>query len=327
MKIPLIYPFEYRSNQLYPNQQPIEGWQVWNQLRHHTTNNKKVFVVLEFSDELPEQLETLQKWCGEPVKAVILHTRQFLTNQKQFPVLSKNFQIILKWLMKFKLHVILKGRSLHCGGHSLTPYFQYLRHLYTIANTEFNLEKSIGERSCDSYYDTLQAPLQPLMDNLESQTYETFEKDPVKYSQYEAAIAKALVVMKQRLEAMKGVQHTHREHNEQRIDSIPLLTENDENDDLDNDEANDDDLTVIVMVVGAGRGPLVASTLSASFQTNIAVKVYAVEKNRNAVVTLRNRCRQESWDNVEVIAMDMRKWNPPVKVHFFFFLFDLVSFC
>ena len=30
------------------------------------------------------------------------------------------------------------------------------------------------------YYDYLQAPLQPLMDNLESQTYETFERDPVK---------------------------------------------------------------------------------------------------------------------------------------------------
>lgn len=30
------------------------------------------------------------------------------------------------------------------------------------------------------------------MDNLESQTYEAFEKDPVKYSQYEKAIVKAL---------------------------------------------------------------------------------------------------------------------------------------
>ena len=35
------------------------------------------------------------------------------------------------------------------------------------------------------FYDYLQAPLQPLMDNLENQTYETFEKDPVKYRQYE----------------------------------------------------------------------------------------------------------------------------------------------
>ena len=43
------------------------------------------------------------------------------------------------------------------------------------------------------YFDVLQIPLQPLMDNLESMTYETFEKDPIKYSQYEKAIAKALL--------------------------------------------------------------------------------------------------------------------------------------
>ena len=33
-----------------------------------------------------------------------------------------------------------------------------------------------------------QVPLQPLQDNLESATYETFEKDPVKYAQYEKAL-------------------------------------------------------------------------------------------------------------------------------------------
>ncbi len=38
----------------------------------------------------------------------------------------------------------------------------------------------------------LQAPLQPLMDNLESQTYETFERDPIKYRNYENAIHSAL---------------------------------------------------------------------------------------------------------------------------------------
>ena len=31
------------------------------------------------------------------------------------------------------------------------------------------------------------------MDNLESSTYEVFEKDPVKYSQYEKAIYQALI--------------------------------------------------------------------------------------------------------------------------------------
>lgn len=35
------------------------------------------------------------------------------------------------------------------------------------------------------------------MDNLESGTYEVFEKDPIKYSQYQNAIYKALVDMDQ----------------------------------------------------------------------------------------------------------------------------------
>ena len=38
-----------------------------------------------------------------------------------------------------------------------------------------------------------QAPLQPLQDNLELQTYETFEKDTTKYSQYEEAVLAALL--------------------------------------------------------------------------------------------------------------------------------------
>lgn len=40
---------------------------------------------------------------------------------------------------------------------------------------------------------SVQAPLQPLQDNLESQTYETFEKDVTKYACYQAAVHKALL--------------------------------------------------------------------------------------------------------------------------------------
>lgn len=40
--------------------------------------------------------------------------------------------------------------------------------------------------------------MQPLADNLESQTYEAFEKDPVKYAQYERAVVKALELEKEK---------------------------------------------------------------------------------------------------------------------------------
>ena len=60
------------------------------------------------------------------------------------------------------------------------------------------------------------------MDNLESGTYEVFEKDPVKYREYQNAIHLALMDK--------------------------------------NDTKND----ILVMVLGAGRGPLVRATLRVS---------------------------------------------------------------
>lgn len=38
------------------------------------------------------------------------------------------------------------------------------------------------------------------MDNLESQTYEVFEKDPVKYSQYQTAIYQAISAVRSKSE-------------------------------------------------------------------------------------------------------------------------------
>jgi protein arginine N-methyltransferase 5 len=43
--------------------------------------------------------------------------------------------------------------------------------------------------------------------------------------------------------------------------------------------------TAVVMVVGAGRGPLVKATLRAADKAKRAIRVFAVEKNPNAVVT------------------------------------------
>ena len=40
-----------------------------------------------------------------------------------------------------------------------------------------------------------------------------------------------------------------------------------------------------LMVVGAGRGPLVRAALAAAEKADRKIRVYAVEKNPNAVVT------------------------------------------
>ena len=48
------------------------------------------------------------------------------------------------------------------------------------------------------------------------------------------------------------------------------------------------------MVVGAGRGPLVRKTISAAKISERLVRIYAVEKNPNAIVTLQAQ-QDEIW--------------------------------
>lgn len=78
-------------------------------------------------------------------------------------------------------------------------YLQYVRHITntaspapnTPATPGFNPPSYMGKvpdsaaEFTQGYADYLQAPLQPLMDDLGSLTYEVFERDPVKYRQYE----------------------------------------------------------------------------------------------------------------------------------------------
>ncbi|ORZ00647.1 PRMT5 arginine-N-methyltransferase-domain-containing protein [Syncephalastrum racemosum] len=126
------------------------------------------------------------------------------------------------------------------------------------------------EQFAFGYQDFLQNPLQPLMDNLDNSMYATFESDPIKYQEYENAVYHALL-----------------------------------------DRVKDgSDYESVVMVVGAGRGPLVNCCLRAADRADRKIHVYAVEKNPNAFVTLQN-AKAETWhDQVTLVFADMRKWKP-----------------
>lgn len=64
---------------------------------------------------------------------------------------------------------------------------------------------------------------------------------------------------------------------------------------------------IIVMYLGAGRGPLIRRTLSAAKKAKVPVKVIAVEKNPNAVITLRNMITDEGIaSQVTLFNGDMR---------------------
>lgn len=152
-----------------------------------------------------------------------------------------------------------------------TPHLSYVRYLQ-----RKQPPKTAIERFGAGYQDYLQAPLQPLADDLESVTYEVFEKDPVKYDCYERAIAAAL---RDWIASGKS-----RSGSESRI---------------------------VVAVVGAGRGPLVSRALHAAASVGATIELWAVEKNPNAYVLLQ-RHNQDHWGGqVTVVKSDMRSWKGP----------------
>jgi len=51
------------------------------------------------------------------------------------------------------------------------------------------------------------------------------------------------------------------------------------------------------MVVGAGRGPLIAASMRASARAQVPLRMYAVEKNANAVVHIQALLRKEGWQD------------------------------
>lgn len=244
-----------------------DTWEWFNILRTMCDTPKRIGVCLELSTDLVAET-SLQRWLGEPVKCAMLPTNIFLTNRKGFPVLSRSHQTFIKKVMRLQTQFLITGPA-NVFHKDEICFYQYLEYLMT------NLEDLDSvEKFAKGYEDYLQAPLQPLMDNLESQTYEVFEKDPVKYITYEEAVLQAL------------------------LDRVP--------------ETEKDSAYQVVMVVGAGRGPLVRAVLSASNRASRKVKVFAVEKNPNAVLTLQT-LKKDIWakDDVTIVWHDMRTWQAP----------------
>ena len=52
----------------------------------------------------------------------------------------------------------------------------------------------------------------------------------------------------------------------------------------------------IVMILGAGRGPLVRAAINSAVNTERKIKIFVIEKNPNAILTL-NALKHELWPN------------------------------
>ncbi|KAI4809769.1 LOW QUALITY PROTEIN: protein arginine N-methyltransferase 5 [Gymnodraco acuticeps] len=276
IRVPLMAPEDTREDVIENEPGPCvddtgvdeKTWGWWHSFRTLCDYNKRICLAIEVGADMPSEA-VIDKWLGEPIKAAILPTSIFLTNKKGFPVLSKAHQQIIFSLFKLEAQFVFTGTSRHTEK-DFRSYLQYLEYL-----NQNRPAPNSYELFAKGYEDYLQSPLQPLMDNLESQTYEVFEKDPIKYSQYQQAVYKCL------------------------LDRVP--------------EEQKDTNVQVLMVLGAGRGPLVNASLRAARQADRKLKIYAVEKNPNAVITLENWRFEEWGDQVTVVSCDMREWSAPEK--------------
>ncbi|KAI9340275.1 PRMT5 arginine-N-methyltransferase-domain-containing protein [Obelidium mucronatum] len=248
-----------------------KGWQQWNTIRSLANHSSKLLLAIEFTSVASEEETTVNRWMAEPVRLVVLPSSVFLTNKKNYPVLSKRHQAWLHRLMDLSVQFLVTSPTVPVisqenGG--ISAYRVYIEHL-----SKTRPPLSSVDEFAQGYDDYLQAPLQPLMDNLESATYEVFEKCPTKYQQYELAISEAL---KDRISA------------------------NGKRD-------------FVVCVFGAGRGPLVDCALRAADTAACSVHVIALEKNPNAIVILETKKEERWGDLVDIVHADMRHWVPNVQ--------------
>lgn len=241
------------------------AWETWEQIRQLCAYNTRLQIALDLGSPLPGP-SILARWMAEPVSMLWVPSVSYLANAKGFPVLSKASQSFFRTMFKKNPTVVLSGVQspppTHSRGGPLA-YLQYLRHLEKAAPPDGAVDSFAR-----GYTDWLQAPLQPLMDNLEGTTYEVFERDPVKYALYEEAVYKAL---------------------------------------LDRPAS----ASTLIWVCGAGRGPLVDRCLNAADRAGRSVKLVALEKNPNALVTLQERQALEWGDQVRVQYGDMRRHAVP----------------
>lgn len=277
-------------------------WDAWEIIRTTCKHHSRLLVALALPKHLPV-LQVQTRWYSEPVHILTIDGATFIKNQKGYPVLSKAHQSLIAKFMRLRTPpwillcdvgpipgleddeesqsaspvnkadypTIAQTISQAKKHQDPTPHLSYMRNLQ-----QRQPPRSPIERFGTGYQDYLQAPLQPLTVNLESITYEVFEKDPIKYAWYEQAVAKALNDWMEKKKPTSGP-----------------------------------DGKVVVAVVGAGRGPLVTRALRASAETGVKIEMWVVEKNPNAFVLLQ-RHNEHIWGGaVNLVKSDMRSWKGP----------------
>ncbi|EDO05673.1 PRMT5 arginine-N-methyltransferase family protein [Babesia bovis T2Bo] len=284
------------------------AWEYWRAI-HQMTNYSSQLKVAIIIDE--GNTEYLERWIAEPLAAVIIRESLF---KKHGDVVSLDPSIIksLKFLLMYDVKIMLSGSfDFHLLREASELRSNDSLELLSLKDLDvppmpngITVKEAIGtikaiyaampplteaEKFKQGFYDVLQEPLQPVRDNLETATYENFERCTRKYAQYEAAISAWL---KDYLNGKIGSQ--------------------DENVRQDCGKSK----APVIYIVGAGRGPLVDCSLRALAYHNVEeYSIFALEKNPAAVFALKHKIATNAikgWDKVQIIFHDMRTLKPTI---------------
>lgn len=166
------------------------AWETWETIQTLCQYHPRLHVALDLSMPLPPTT-SMVRWSAEPVSLMWLPSTSFLANAKGYPVLSKSAQRLVRQLLPRTPLVVLSETHTPPPQHTNGgpgAYLQYIRHLVRTSPPPNAMERYVR-----GYGDHLQAPLQPMADDLGASTYDVFESDPVKYALYEEALFQALV--------------------------------------------------------------------------------------------------------------------------------------
>ncbi|KAI6116886.1 PRMT5-domain-containing protein [Pisolithus croceorrhizus] len=159
-------------------------WEMWDIIRNVCDYNMRLTLALDLTPPLPVNAGVLNRWAAEPVKHIFLPASAFIANVKGYPVLPKGTQAFLRQSMIHRPTFILSGvrSGLHAKGGepAYAQYCEVPRKIKSTPSRQLRTEGTV-ENFGQGYQDYLQNPLQPLMDNLQSITYQTFEQDPAIY--------------------------------------------------------------------------------------------------------------------------------------------------
>ncbi|EAN33344.1 PRMT5 arginine-N-methyltransferase family protein [Theileria parva strain Muguga] len=269
---------------------------TWNMIYELCGYSDKVKVCLKL-----QPVETdIEMWLSEPVKCVVLSEDTFLSNKRV--MLNKSVSNQLSVLMKNNVKIVLDSNLNYNSLISNDCFIQNNNDsgnfVEEVVMRDFESEIDVKDvlkavKRCYSrigpltinelygrgYEDLLQVPLQPLRDNLDSSTYNEFEKCSFKYNCYDQAISSFITT----------------KHGE-----------------LNQPNNLNSNINYSVYVLGAGRGPLVEVVMDVFRRNHIPTSdfvVYALDKNPYTMLTLDHKAQSNRWANVRLICKDMRELN------------------